>query len=327
MAISMRWLGLRVFRRNGDHGQDNGRLAALLGTAQAGVIENVPPALLGTTQAGVIENVPPALHETASNVVPLPARAPALPPTPGGFSIEGRRIGVLLVHGLTSTPQSVQALGGALARNGLDVEGVLLPGHGTRPEDLIGVQWEQWYAAVREAVRAMRPRYDRIFVCGQSLGGSLALLVAAHEQVDGVISLAGIAYMRDWRLPFLPLIERFKPWRLSPGNDIAKPGVQDVGSYDRLPFSAVRQLLALAQQVRHDLPKVRVPALLVQSTVDHVVHTGNVEYIHDHMGSHVKEVVHLQRSFHVISLDNDFDIVVDRIVRFVRRIGCSKAES
>jgi esterase/lipase len=155
----------------------------------------------------------------------------------------------------------------------------------------------------------------------------LALMVAAHEHIDGVISLAGIAYMRDWRLPFLPLIERFKPWRLSPGNDIAKPGARDVGSYDRLPFTAVRQLLALAQHVRNVLPQVRVPALLVQSTVDHVVHTGNVEYIHDHLGSHIKEVVHLQRSFHVISLDNDLDLVVDRIVRFVRRVGCAKVES
>jgi carboxylesterase len=212
----------------------------------------------------------------------------------------------------------------ALARNGLDVEGIQLPGHGTRPEDLVGVTWDQWYTAAREALRAMRPRYDRIFVCGQSLGGSLALVLAAHEPVDGVISLAGVAYMRDWRFFFLPLIEKLRPWRRSPGNDIAKPGVRDIGSYDRMPLSALRQLLDVARQVRNDLPRVQAPALVVQSAVDHVVHTGNADYIHAHLGSRAKEIVRLQRSYHVISLDNDFDLVVDRVVRFVRKVGCAR---
>ena len=257
-------------------------------------------------------------------VVPMPARPPLPEAPPGGFRIEGRRLGVLLVHGLTSTPQSMHALGMALARNGVDVEAVRLPGHGTQPEDLVGVTWDQWYSAARAALRDMRPRYDRIFVCGQSLGGSLALVLAAHEPVDGVISLAGVAYMRDWRFLFLPLIEKLRPWRHSPGNDIAKPGVRDVGSYDRMPMSALRQLLALARQVRADLPRVQAPALVVQSAVDHVVHAGNADYIHEHLGCRSKEIVRLQRSYHVISLDNDFDLVVDRVVRFVRKIGCAR---
>jgi pimeloyl-ACP methyl ester carboxylesterase len=147
---------------------------------------------------------------------------------------------VLLVQPDLDT-QSMHALGLALARNGLDVEAVRLPGHGTHPEDLVGVTWDQWYMAARESLRAMRARTDRVFVCGQSLGGSLALLLAAHEPVDGVISLAGVAYMRNWRFLFLPLIEKLRPWRRSPVNDIARPGVRDVGSYNRMPFSALRR--------------------------------------------------------------------------------------
>ena len=54
------------------------------------------------------------------------------------------------------------------------------------------------------------------------------------------------------------------------------------------------------------------------------MHTGNADYIHDHLGSRAKEIVRLQRSYHVISLDNDLDLVVDRIVRFVRKVGCAR---
>ncbi len=170
----------------------------------------------------------------------------------------------------------------------------------------------------------MRRRYDRVFVCGQSLGGSLALHLAAEEDVHGVITLAGVAYLRDWRLRFLPFMARLKRWRRSPGNDIAKPGTQDTGSYARMPFSAIQELLELAKHVRADLPKVTAPALVMQSAVDHVVHSKNADFIHDRLGSRRKELVRLQNSYHVISLDNDFELVVDRIVRFVRRFGLDR---
>lgn len=304
----MKWLGLGGWRRDGNGRHADERLQELL---EASAALPVPSPL---APAPVVASPP----------MPVPALPPALEVPEGGFRFEGRRLGVLLVHGLTSTPRSMHALGAALARHGLDVEGVQLPGHGTRPEDLIGVSWMDWYTKVLEALRAMRPRYDRVFVCGQSLGGSLALLLAANEPVDGVISLAGVAYMRDWRLFFLPFIERLQPWRHSPGNDIARPGVRDLGSYDRMPFTSLRQLLELARLVRENLQKVRAPALVMQSVVDHVVHTGNADYIHDHLGSRSKEIVRLQRSYHVISLDNDFDLVVDRIVRFVRRVGSAR---
>lgn len=249
-------------------------------------------------------------------------RAMLLPPATGtGFQESGRRLGCVLVHGLTSTPESMRELGRALAAGGVDVEGICLPGHGTRAEDLEGVPWTAWYDAVRVALQRMRSRCDRVFVCGQSLGGALALHAAAQEQVDGVITLAAVLYLRDWRLWMLPVLKRFMRWRHSPGNDIAKPGVHDVGSYDRMPLSAIHQLTQLGRVVRQELPDVRVPALVMHGIEDHVAPAGNVDLIYSLLGSERKEVLHLRRSYHVVSLDQDFELVVDRVLRFVRSVG------
>jgi carboxylesterase len=259
----------------------------------------------------------PALD--ASRVPAADARS--APPEALGFRETGRRIGCVLVHGLTSSPQSMRPLARALVERGIDVEGVLLPGHGTRPEDLRGVAWPDWYAAVAAGVAALRSRCDRVFVLGQSVGGTLALRAAAREPVDGVITLAALAYLRDWRLHFLSFLIPVMRWRRRAASDIARPGAVDAGAYDRMPLTTVQQLVDLLRQVRLDLPKVRVPALILHSKVDHVVAPDNARYIYAHLGSETKELVRLNHSYHVISLDNDLDLVVDRCVRFMRKIG------
>jgi len=243
------------------------------------------------------------------------------------FRMDGRRIGCLLVHGLTSTPQSVRALGEAFSARGIDVEAVLLPGHGTTPEDLESTSWEDWYEAVRIGLDRLRPRCDRLFVCGQSMGGALALRAAAREPVDGVLSLAGFVYLRDWRLRFLPLVKKVKRWRACIGNDIADPMRRDEVCYDRIAFSTIEQLVALGHALRPDLERIEVPALVMQSRVDHVVPPDTADYIYDMIRSTDKELVRLENSYHVISMDYDFDVVADRCVRFMRRIAFAEARS
>ena len=241
------------------------------------------------------------------------------------FQFASRRIGCLLVHGLTSTPQSMRRLGEAFAAHGVDVEAVLLPGHGTSPEDLESTTWEEWYETVRLALQRLRPRYDALFVCGQSMGGALALHAAAHEHVDGVISLAGFLYLRDWRVKLIPFVKHFWRWRKSIGNDIADPETRDEVCYDRMSLRTIEQLVRLGRAAKADLTRIEVPALIVQSRVDHVVPPDTADYIYDHIESQDKELVRLEHSFHVVSMDYDADLVADRAVRFMRRVGYAES--
>lgn len=85
---------------------------------------------------------------------------------------------VVLLHGLTDSPYSLRHIGRHYRASGYVVIGIRLPGHGTVPAGLTTVQWEDWSAAtrlaVREAVRRIGPSAPLQLV-GFSNGGALAM--------------------------------------------------------------------------------------------------------------------------------------------------------
>ena len=93
--------------------------------------------------------------------------------------------GVLLVHGLLDTAYALHDMGQVLAQRCLRVYSLLLPGHGTRPADLIRTTRHEWLAAVRFGVRALAQEVDDVTVMGYSLGGLLATQVATETQGEG----------------------------------------------------------------------------------------------------------------------------------------------
>ena len=84
----------------------------------------------------------------------------------------------VFLHGLTDSPYSLQRLAALYRSRGFVAVGIRLPGHGTVPAALTEVEWEDWTAAtrlaVREAVRRAGPE-GRLHVVGYSNGGALAV--------------------------------------------------------------------------------------------------------------------------------------------------------
>ena len=95
------------------------------------------------------------------------------------FFLEGGPVGVLLVHGFTATPVEVRSLADRLHAQGHTVAGPLLPGHGTKPEDLNRVRWQDWIDAAEEVYGRLAARSDRVFVGGTSMGAVIALYLAS----------------------------------------------------------------------------------------------------------------------------------------------------
>src|SRR4051812_27268772 len=80
-------------------------------------------------------------------------------------------VGVLLLHGLTSSLATVSGLVPHLEAAGLPYAMPTLRGHGTKPEDLRGVTWHGWYEDAERALDELLTRCDRVVVMGLSMGG------------------------------------------------------------------------------------------------------------------------------------------------------------
>lgn len=224
--------------------------------------------------------------------------------------------GVALFHGFTSGPVSVTGWAHALAAAGAHVEVPLLPGHGTRWQDLEGITAGDWRTAARHTVDSLFTAHDRVVVAGLSMGGALALDAAAHRPVTGAVVVNPALRFASPAAPLAGLL-KYAVRSVAPiANDAVRPGV-DEQAYPRTPVAAVRQVGALQSAVRAALSRIQAPVLAFRSGADHVVPRSSVDTLGRGLAPGLLTVRPLYNSYHVATLDWDAGVIEDESVRFI----------
>ncbi|MDP9223928.1 MAG: alpha/beta fold hydrolase [Actinomycetota bacterium] len=236
------------------------------------------------------------------------------------FALGEGPVAALLIHGFTGSPQGLRGLGAYLAARGIAVQAPRLPGHGTTWQDLDTCRTPEWTHTVEEAFSEISLERDQVFVVGLSFGAALALDLAARNpgRVCGIVTLAGMVGTRDPRRFAAPLIRVLTSSLPGTANDIADPTATEI-AYDRLPTSATYLMLKFLRRARMGLAGVRSPILIMHSRNDHTVGPFNARLIYDNVSSEHKELVWLDRSYHVLTLDYDRDEVFERTFDFIER--------
>ena len=244
--------------------------------------------------------------------------SPTVVPGAEPFSADGGRIGVLLSHGFTGSPASMTPWGRQLAGLGYTVRVPRLPGHGTTWQELNSTRWDEWYAEVDAALTELRSRCDHVVVAGLSMGGCLALRLAEQRpaEVDAVVLVNPAINLARFDLKLLPVLKWVARSLPGIGNDIKKPGQDEVG-YVRTPLKALASQLVMWKDVRNHLDQVTQPLLVFKSDEDHVLDATSVELIRAGVSSKVLDVVALPESYHVATIDNDDQLIFDRTATFI----------
>lgn len=230
---------------------------------------------------------------------------------------------MLLIHGFLTAPGEMRPLGEYLAAAGMTVSGIRLRGHGTQPEDLARVSWQDWLADVNAGLAELQRCCTRVCIAGLSLGGALALHTAAHQPIARVVVFSA----PDSTLARHPLLRLAKPgarlFRFLPkiGSDVRDPTMRRAHfTYTRIPLGSILQITEMMRALDAQLPCITAPTLLVQARHDLVVPAGTPWRIAQRLGG-PSRILWIERGGHTVVIDTDREIVFARTLAWLRGDG------
>lgn len=157
---------------------------------------------------------------------------------------------VLLIHGFTASPYIMRSFAYGLQAQGISTRTVLLPGHGTSPEDLLHVTGENWLAVVRFATQSLLNEGKKVHLLGFSLGGTLASLLSQEFPLAslGLIAPAHAITPTAKILPALHHLSRFP--RFQPLQWLITDFAQkSLVNYHCCPINGAYQVLRMVTQL------------------------------------------------------------------------------
>lgn len=260
----------------------------------------------------------------------------------GSLVIPGGRVGVLLVHSLGGNPIELRFVAQGLARQGYTVYCPLLPGLGGGT-DVSGLStWQDWYRALETAHDELKARCDVVLVGGLSAGAMLALRLARErpEDVQGIMLFAPTIWPNGWAVPVS--LNLFKlvhtKWfaRLFHFHQRAPYGIKDerirnfvIDSFksQERPIEdlfgrgggLVFEFMRLAKDVRRGLGRIKQDTAIFHPREDDQSALWNALTLQKDLGGLV-EVTVLDDCYHMVTLDRQRSIVVERAVDFAVRL-------
>jgi carboxylesterase len=200
-------------------------------------------------------------------------------------------IGALLIHGFPGTPAEMRPLGEQLAASGWAVYGPLLPGFGPQIPTLGQKTRHDWLAAAREQWQKIQDTHETAVLIGFSMGGALALNLAAQLPPDYLVLLAPFWRFAGWQGNLLPLVKHFQktfyPFaqadfgdtavrkqlhEVMPDANLDDPAVQkQIRQEIQLPTKAIDEVRQLGKSGGQLASAIHCPTLLLQGSADTVV--------------------------------------------------------
>ena len=260
-----------------------------------------------------------------------------------GEFIAGGPIGVLLIHGLGGTPVELRFVARALAQAGHTVYTMQLAGHCGTPEELRRSTWREWYASVEAAHDRLRKHCKIVVAGGLSMGGILATHLAQNrpDHVQGLLLLAPTLKLDGWSMPWYSrVINYIRPTRIP--LEIELPEHEPYGLKDErvralvvskmqsgnaseagvfsTPVRSFANFNALVAVVKKRLGDVKQPALIIHPRQDDMASLKNAQIMQARLGGLVETTI-LDDSYHIITLDQQRHIVLERTTDFVARLG------
>lgn len=255
---------------------------------------------------------------------------------------------VLLIHGITGTPSEMRYVARKLHKAGFTVMCNALPRHCSSLGELKKVKWQEIVDACKRDLTSLKKQYPKVYVCGLSMGALVAVHLAHidPEGVCGIIALAPTLFYDGWAISkakvFMDIFWHIPIIRSSVNIRETWPyGLKDeymrehmhrfyknakADQFDNkvllfgspfFPMACLYEHSRFVKVVKKEMPAVKTPALILHAREDDMVSIKNAEYLLKKISSYPKSLIALDNSYHMITIDNDKDKVVEEVVKFI----------
>ncbi len=245
---------------------------------------------------------------------------------------------VMLLHGLASTSLEVARLGKFLTKEGLATFEPNIAGFCYGEPS---TNWRDWVDGIRGEFRRLRETNASVSIVGISMGATLALAVAEEEEGIAALVLLSTAIAYDgWAIPWyrpllavarhFPMAKRYKYREHEPfgvKNEEMRARIRKAvmsaeaseagGAY--IGFDHVNQADALIVHVRRHVNLVTCPTLIVHAIEDETVSPRNADWLMDNISAKRKKAVFLGQSYHMITIDNEYELVFHETQAFLKQ--------
>jgi carboxylesterase len=258
------------------------------------------------------------------------------------YRVAGGRVGVLLLHGLCGTPTEMRFVANGLARAGYTVHCPQLAGHCGTEDDIKNTTWQDWYVSAEAALIEIRKECDIVIVGGLSTGAVLSLLLAANhpDMVQGTALFAPTLWLNGWLIPWHARLFRMvfskRVANMIGFPDLHPHGIKDQRIRDFIqsalfsgdsstaglpntPGGAVLEHRRLVNATKRRIGDIHQPALIVHPREDDYADLDNAWYLQRNLKGMVDMVV-LEDSYHIVTVDRQRHVVVDRATTFVEMV-------
>lgn len=181
---------------------------------------------------------------------------------------------VLLVHGLGDSPFFFRDIGAELSKQGFLVRTLLLPGHGSRPADLMLADSDEWQAAVSHHTQLLQQQVGEVWLGGFSTGANLVTSEAlSNDDISGLLLFSPAIVPESAMTHLLPVVNLLSDWLDQESSD---------GNYTRygsLTTNGATQYYYTTRKVRQQLAEntYNKPVLIALSADDSVVDSEAVK--------------------------------------------------
>jgi carboxylesterase len=239
-----------------------------------------------------------------------------------------KNLGVLLLHGFTSSLKTVDGFVPYLKKRKISFRMPILRGHGTNPKDLENVTSQDWYDDAEKSLLDLAGEVDKVIVIGLSMGGLVALELGIRhsDRIAAVVGVAPALKFKDPLSGLSPLMSKIVKYWPSPNAYNDKECAKTNKNYPKFPTKAFVSLLNYSKRVEELLPRLKVPIMLLQSKKDQIVSPRAARIIYDNIGALHKKIVWFEKSGHEMMQDLEKKAVFKEIDNYIAQFQTEESK-